>query len=85
MGIVIKTLFQNLKERWKAETPKAFKTLRNITGTLAAMCAGAQTAISAVGIYADPFWTKLFAYVIGISAALAIYAQLKHIDDNGKQ
>lgn len=71
-------------ERWKAETPRIYKRLRNVTASLAAMALAAQTAVTAAGIEIGPMWTKIFAYTIGIGAAIAAMSQLQKKDDAGK-
>lgn len=66
-----------IKDRWQAETPDIYKRVRNITATLSGMAIAAQTAVSATGIEINPAWTKIFAYTIGIGAAVAAFAQTR--------
>lgn len=76
-------IMQKLKNRWKAETPTLYKKLRNVMTALAAMALAAQTAVTAAGIEIGTTWTKIFAYTIGISAAVAALSQLTKSKDDG--
>ena len=73
-----------IKERWNAETPKIFKLIRNVSAALSAMAIAAQAALTTAGIEIGPEWTKLFAYAIGVGAALATLSQLTQKED-GKE
>ena len=76
---------KKIKDRWNAETPKVFKVIRNVFVSLSTMAIAAQAAVTAAGIEIGTFWTKVFAYTIGISAALAALSQLTQKNDNGKE
>jgi hypothetical protein len=73
----------NIKKRWAAETPLLYKRIRNVMAALAAMAVAAQTAVTAAGIVIGETWTKIFAYTIGISAAVAALSQLTKSKDDG--
>lgn len=61
--------------RWRAETPKVWRWVRNVSATLSAMAVASYTAITAVGIVVSPTWASVFAYVIGVTAAIAALSQ----------
>jgi len=81
----MKKLLLKLSERWKSETPKLWKRVRNIATTVGVISTAILTAELAAGIDVSDTYKKLLAYGIAIGAGVGAISQLqKQKEDENK-
>lgn len=73
------SLFKTIKERWKAETPKFFKGVKKMALTLGASATAVWVANSSMSLGLAPAILDVCKYLIAISAAIGITAQLTQV------
>ena len=65
-----------LSERWKASSPKIFKYIYRICGTISVAAIGWHTAVTAIGIDEPDWFMTILPYIIGIPAGMAAVAKI---------
>lgn len=71
----MKKIIETLKRKWNAETPKFYKWVRNVSATISGCAIAIKTAMDGAGCTMSDTWTKIYAYVISITAAIAFLSQ----------
>ena len=83
----MKKFIQNLKNRWKAETPKFFKMIVRIGLSVSGVAIAMHVAVDAAGAVEPQWWITTYPYVVAIPAGLAATAKLTRnygIDEQNK-
>lgn len=77
----MKKLLLKISERWKSETPKLWKRVRNIATAIGVISTAILTAELAAGIDVSDTYKKLLAYGIAIGAGVGAISQLQKQKD----
>ena len=83
----MKKFIQNLKNRWKAETPKFFKMIIRIGLSISSVAIAMHVAVDAAGAVEPQWWITIYPYVVAIPAGMAATAKLTRnygIDEQNK-
>ena len=72
----MKKFIQNLKNRWKAETPKFFKMIIRIGLSKSGVAIAMHVAVDAAGAVEPQWWVTIYPYVVAIPAGMAATAKL---------
>ena len=77
-------VYQTIKNRWQAESPKIFRRIYQIGATISVGAIGWHTAVSAIGIDEPQWLLTILPYLIGIPAGMAAVAKIT-IKDNSHE
>ena len=80
MGII-----QTIINRWKAKTPSFFTGLKRISVALIASATAVWTANSTMSLDLHPFILNICKYIIAMSVAMGVTAQLTQVDPSQQQ
>ena len=72
----MKKFIQNLKNRWKAETPKFFKMIVRIGLSVSGVAIAMHVAVDAAGAVEPQWWITIYPYVVAVPAGMAATAKL---------
>ena len=72
----MKKIIQNIRNRWKAETPIFFKNVVKIGVSISGVALAMHLAIIGAGAVEPQWWVDIYPYVIAIPAGMAATAKL---------
>lgn len=68
-------VLSNLKERWKANTPKFFKKIIWIGTGISGLAIAIHTALVMAGAFEPQWWVITYPYVIGVPAGMSFISK----------
>ena len=74
---------QELKDRWKAETPELFKKIRGLSIKVGVAAAAIWMVNSSMGLALDPAILAVCKYSLAVCAATGLMSQITKTDTNG--
>ena len=72
----MKKVIQNIRNRWKAETPIFFKNVVKIGVSISGVALAMHLAIIGADAVEPQWWVDIYPYVIAIPAGMAATAKL---------
>lgn len=72
----MKKFINNLKNRWKAETPIFFKNIIKICLSISGIAIAMHIAVEAAGAVEPQWWVNVYPYIVAIPAGMAATAKL---------
>jgi uncharacterized protein (DUF697 family) len=73
-------LIETIISRWKAETPSFFNKLKKLAIALVGSATAVWTANSTMSLELSPFVLSICKYIIAMSVAMGVTAQLTQVD-----
>ncbi len=67
---------EQVKKRWKAETPKFFKKIVWSAASVSGVAIAVNAALSMAGATAPSWWIEIYPYLVGVPAGMAAVAKL---------
>lgn len=72
----MKTIFDTIKSRWKAQVPIFFKWIMGIGTSVAAIALAIQMSLNSAGATIPEWWETIYPYLIGIGTGMTATAKL---------
>lgn len=72
--------FREAIQRWKAETPRFFKKIVWVGGSISTIAVAAHTAMTVAGAIEPYWWQTAYPYLVAIPAVMAAVAKLARAD-----
>lgn len=72
--------FIEMRNRWKAETPRFFKKIVWVCGSISTVAVAIHTAVTLAGAIEPYWWQCAYPYLVGIPAGMAAAAKLARVD-----
>ena len=72
----MKKFMQDLRNRWKSETPKFFKKIIRIGLSISGIAIAIHVAVDAAGAIEPQWWITIYPYIVGLPAGMAATAKL---------
>lgn len=76
-------MLKKVVDRWRAETPRLWRYVRNASAMVGAVSTAILTAETAVGVDISDGFKKLLAWGVAVGAGMASIAQLHKKNDDG--
>ena len=82
----MKKILKEIRNRWKAETPKFFKNIVKIGLSISGIALAMHLAVLGAGAEEPQWWIDVYPYIIAIPAGMAATAKLtmKQKNDESK-
>lgn len=77
----MKKAWNNLKQRWKARTPRIFKWIIKVALGVSGVSIAIHSALMAAGAAEPMWWQEIYPYLVGVPAGMAAVAKITQTYD----
>lgn len=77
----MRKVWDNLKLRWKAKTPRIFKCIIKVALGVSGVSVAIHSALMAAGAAEPMWWQDVYPYLVGVPAGMAAVAKITQTYD----